>query len=160
MSGDRPDRASITADAMAKKVGEEIGVSDWVTITQAMIDAFADVTDDHQFIHVDPARARETPFGGPIAHGFLVLSLLSAMAMDALPKLTGSAMGVNYGFDRVRFANAVPADGRVRGRFVLLAAEEKRPGEITLRYRVTVELDGAEKPAVAADWITRQYRDV
>ena len=139
-------------------IGQEVGVSSWVEVRQAMIDAFADVTRDHQFIHVDPARAAaETPFGGTVAHGFLTLSLLSAMAYEAQPQVAGAAMGVNYGFDRIRFLAPVRAGARVRARFVLTGLDEHRPGEVTLSWGVTVEIEGADRPAIAADWITRQY---
>ncbi len=103
-------------------IGQEVGVSKWFEITQARIDAFADCTEDHQFIHVDPQAAKATPFGGTIAHGFLTLSLASAMSYDAVAPLDGVVMGVNYGFDKLRFLAPVPAGSRVRGRFKLLSA--------------------------------------
>ena len=148
----------IAPTTLAGRAGEEIGVSDWIEITQSRIDAFAEVSEDWQYIHTDPARAAaEAPFGGTIAHGFLTVSLLSRMGHSALPKLEGGWMGVNYGFDRLRFLAPVPAGARVRGRFTLAAAEERRPGEWTLTYAVTVEIEGGEKPALAAEWVTRQY---
>ncbi|MBX2855952.1 MAG: MaoC family dehydratase [Rhodobacteraceae bacterium] len=148
----------IAPAALIGLVGEEIGVSDWTEITQARIDAFAEVSEDWQFIHVDPARAAaEAPFGGTIAHGFLTVSLLSRMGQQALPKLDGGWMGVNYGFDRLRFLAPVPVGARVRGRFTLAAAEERNPGELTLKYAVTVEVKDSDKPALAAEWLTRQY---
>lgn len=147
----------LTVDQLSELVGREVGVSRWFVIDQERIDRFAAVCDDDQFIHVDPARAAETPFGGTVAHGFLTLSLLSAMAYDAQPGLAGATMSVNYGFDRVRFLAPVPAGSRVRGRFVLAAVEERRPGEVTLGWAVTVEIDGAAKPALVADWINRRY---
>ncbi len=151
-------RGIIGLDALRARVGEEIGVSRWFEVDQARIEAFAAVTEDTLFIHTDPERAaRETPYGGTIAHGFLTLSLLSAMAYDALPRVEGAPRGVNYGFDRVRFVAPVPAGKRVRGRFRLLGVEAGAPGEITLRKAVTVEIEGAEKPALVAEWITRQY---
>ena len=130
-------------------------ISRWLTIDQARIDAFAEVIEDHQFIHVDPARAAETRFGGTIAHGFLTLSLLSAMAYDAIP-LT-DALSVNYGFDRIRFLSPVPAGARVRGRFTLAEVEERAPGERTLRWDVSVEVEGSERPALVARWLSRRY---
>lgn len=130
------------------------GVSPWIEVTQAMIDAFADATHDHQFIHVDPARAAaETPFGGTIAHGFLTLSLMSAMAYATLPRAREAAMGINYGFDKVRFLAPVRAGSRVRGRMKLAQCEERKPGELLSRYEVTVEIEGSDKPALAADWL-------
>jgi acyl dehydratase len=136
------------------QVGREIGVSQWVTVDQKRIDAFADVTDDHQYIHVDPARAAETPFGGTIAHGLLVLSLLSTMAYDALPVIRGTVMGINYGFDRVRFTAPVPVGSRLRGRFVLSEVTSRSPEQVLTRFAVSVEREGADKPVLAADWLT------
>ncbi len=112
--------AALALDALRARIGREAGASSWITLDQAVIDRFADLTGDRQFIHVDPGRAAaETPFGGTIAHGFLTLSLLSRMGAEALPPLAGRVRGINYGFDRVRFLAPVPAGGRVRGRFVL-----------------------------------------
>ena len=141
-------------DAMGS-VGHEIGVSPWRVVSQAMIDKFADATDDHQFIHVDPARAAaETPFGGTIAHGFLSLSLLSAMAFETIPRLKDAAIGVNYGFDRVRFAAPVKSGARVRGRFKLAEMTVRPSGWIHFNYDVTVEIEGSAKPALTARWLT------
>jgi acyl dehydratase len=139
------------------RVGEEIGVSDWLTLHQDRIDAFADLCGDHQFIHVDPARAAATPFGGTIAHGFLTLSLLTWFAMGVRPRIEGTRLSVNYGLDRLRFVAPVPAGSRVRGRFRLTSLEESKPGEITQHYEVTVEIEGNDRPALVADWITRTY---
>lgn len=146
-----------TVDELRALKGEEMGVSRWIEIDQAKINAFADITDDHQWIHVDPDRAKETPFGGAIAHGFLTLSMLSAMGYEAGPTLLGVTHGVNYGFDRIRFLSPVPAGARVRGRFVLSDLDESKAGEVTYRMAVTVEIEGQEKPAIAADWIGRAY---
>ncbi|MFQ5567423.1 MAG: MaoC family dehydratase [Paracoccaceae bacterium] len=143
--------------ALRARVGEEIGVSDWLTIGQDRVDAFADLTGDHQFIHVDPARAAATPFGGTIAHGFLTLSLLTWFARGVRPRIEGTRHSVNYGFDRLRFVAPVPAGGRVRGRFRLTRLEERVPGEVTQHYEVTVEIEDGERPALVADWITRAY---
>ena len=142
-----------TIETIKAKAGSEIGVSDWIMVDQAAIDAFAEVTDDHQFIHVDPEKARATPFGGTIAHGFLTLSLLSRMAADVMLRPATLKMAVNYGFDRVRFLAPVHAGRRVRGRFRLATAEEKRPGQWQLLHQVTVEIEGEDKPALTADWI-------
>jgi acyl dehydratase len=141
---------------LAGLIGQEIGVSRWFEIDQARIDAFADVTEDRQFIHVDPEAARATPFGGTIAHGFLTLSLASAMSYDAVKPLEGSVMGVNYGFDRLRFLAPVPAGSRVRGRFRLLAADDKGDGRWLLKHELTVEIDGSDKPALIAEWLSMQ----
>ena len=147
----------VPLEALRARVGEEIGVSDWLTIGQDRIDAFADLCGDHQFIHVDPERAAATPFGGAIAHGFLTLSLLTWFAAGVRPRIVGTRHSVNYGLDRLRFVAPVPAGGRVRGRFRLTSLEERKPGEITQHYRVTVEIEGGERPALVADWITRAY---
>lgn len=148
---------TVKKEDLAAQVGTECGVSDWIEIDQARINTFADVTEDHQFIHVNPEMAKMTPFGGPIAHGFLTLSLLSKMAEGGTIVLEGVKMGVNYGFDKVRFLNPVPVDSKVRGRFVVKSAEEKRPGQFLITYEVTVEIDGIEKPALIADWMGMQF---
>lgn len=137
-------------------IGREVEVSRWFEVTQARIDAFADCTEDRQFIHVDPDRARATPFGGTIAHGFLTLSLASAMSYDAVAPLEGVAMGVNYGFDKLRFLAPVPAGSRVRGRFRLLSAEDKGGGRWLLKHELTVEIEGGDKPALIAEWLGMQ----
>jgi acyl dehydratase len=134
-------------------VGEEVGVSDWIMIDQARIDAFADATEDRQFIHVDPQAAAHTPFGGTIAHGFLTLSLLSRMASQVTLIPDGLKMAVNYGFDRVRFIASVKSGKRVRARFTLDSVEEKAPGQWLMRHTVTVEIEGEGKPALAAEWL-------
>jgi acyl dehydratase len=134
-------------------VGTEIGVSDWIMIDQKAIDTFADVTGDHQFIHVDPAAAAQTPFGGTVAHGFLTLSLLSQMAAGVMMIPPTIKMAVNYGFEKVRFIAPVRSGKRVRGRFTLVSIEEKRPGQWQFLHHVTVEIEGEEKPALTADWI-------
>ncbi|MCY3690201.1 MAG: MaoC family dehydratase [Gammaproteobacteria bacterium] len=144
----------IPADALQDHVGQEVGVTDWLTIEQERIDQFADATDDHQYIHVDAERAAQTPFGGTIAHGFLTLSLLSALSSRGGGlKLENTVMGINYGLDRVRFVNPVRSGQRIRARFNLSSAEEKTPGRYLTRYAVTVEIEGEEKPALVADWL-------
>jgi acyl dehydratase len=137
-------------------IGTEVGVSRWIEVDQARIDAFAKITEDEQFIHVDPEAARATPFGGTIAHGFLTLSLASAMSYDAVAPLAGVVMGVNYGFDKLRFLAPVPAGSKVRGRFKLLSAEDKGGGRWLLKHELTVEIDGADKPALIAEWLGMQ----
>ena len=140
-------------DDLKASVGTEVGVSEWFTITQDVIDAFADATDDHQFIHVDPAAAAAAGFGGTIAHGFLSLSLLSRMAADAMLIPDTTKMAVNYGLDRVRFLNPVKSGKRVRGHFTLDSADEKAPGQLLLKHQVTVEIEGEDKPALTAQWL-------
>jgi acyl dehydratase len=145
----------ITVDELETRLGQQLGTSGWRAVTQAHIDTFADVTADHQYIHVDEARARaESGFGGTIAHGFLTLSLLSALGQDALPAIAGRRMGVNYGFERVRFLSPVRSGARVRGRFSLARFERRRADEVLLGYDVTVEIEGAAKPALVALWLT------
>ncbi len=146
---------SVSIDDLKNRIGQELGVSSWKVIDQDRIDRFAAVTEDLQFIHVDPERALvETPFGGTIAHGFLTLSLLSAMGQEALPAIRNRTMGINYGLERVRFLSPVPVDARVRGRFILSEVAMRSDTQAMLRYHVTVEIEGAEKPALAAEWIT------
>ena len=135
------------------RIGEEIGVSSWLTIDQKRIDEFADATDDRQFIHVDPEAAARTPFGGTIGHGFLSLSMLSRMAADAMLVPDTVKMAVNYGLDRVRFIAPVKSGKRIRGRFRLDSVDEKAPGQMLLRHTVTVEIEGEEKPALTAEWL-------
>ncbi len=147
----------MTMEALAARAGEEIAVSNWFPIDQSLINAFADITHDHQFIHVDPVAAAKTPFRTTIAHGFLTLSMFSAFAYDALPDIENRAMGVNYGFDKIRFLTPVPSGAKVRGRFTLREAEQKSPGEWVLKYAVTVDIEGAPRPALVADWITMSY---
>ncbi|SFO31898.1 Acyl dehydratase [Bradyrhizobium sp. Ghvi] len=148
----------ITLEAYQAMVGKEIGVSSWHVIDQPRIDTFAEVTEDHQFIHVDPERAKaETAFGTTIAHGFLTLSMLSVMSYEVMPVIAGTTMGVNYGFDKLRFISPVRSGGRVRGRFVLAEAKLRKPGELQSRTNVTVEIEGEDKPALVADWLGLIY---
>jgi acyl dehydratase len=143
------------------RLGARIGqtqYSDWVCVDQTMIDRFAEATLDRQFIHVDPARAAETPFGGTVAHGFLTLSLLSHLA-STLPREDTPAwrMGVNYGLDRVRFVTPVRAGSRVRGAFTLTDLLEKRPGQFQQTFAVTVEIYSLTKPALTAIWLNQLF---
>ena len=140
-------------DEIRARIGSEVGVSSWLTIDQARIDAFAEATEDRQFIHTDPSAAAQTPFGGTIAHGFLTLSLLSRMAADAMLIPDGVRMAVNYGLDRVRFLAPVRSGSRVRGRFTLDSIEETAPGQVLMRHIVTVEIEGEDKPALTAVWL-------
>ena len=138
--------------------GLEVGVSDWLVVAQDRIDAFADATDDHQWIHVDPERARTgTPFGATIAHGFLTLSLVSALVRDAVT-VEGARMALNYGLNRVRFVSPVPSGSRIRAR-VTLAKVDAMADSIQATWNVTIERDGGDKPAVFAEWIVRYYPD-
>ena len=141
---------------IAAKVGENIGTSPWVEISQERINQFAEATGDHQFIHVNEEAAKMTPFGGTIAHGFLSLSMLSALAANTTLVLDGIAMGINYGFEKVRFLQPVRAGKKIRGRFVLEDAHERNPGQWMLKYAVTVEIEGEDKPALMAHWLTLQ----
>ena len=140
-------------DEIRSRIGQEVGVSGWILVGQERIDTFAEATEDRQYIHVDPEAAEQTPFGGTIAHGFLTLSLLSRFAADAALAPEGLKMAVNYGLDRVRFLAPVKSGKRLRGRFMLDSAEEKAPGQWLMRYRVTVEIEGEEKPALTAEWL-------
>jgi acyl dehydratase len=150
----------ITLEAYQALVGKEVGVSSWHLIDQPRINDYADVIEDHQFIHVDPERARkETAFGSTIAHGFLTMSLMSIMSYEVMPVISGTTMGVNYGFDKLRFISPVRAGKRVRGRFVLAEAKLRKPTELQSRTNVTVEIEGEEKPALVADWIGLSYFD-
>jgi acyl dehydratase len=135
------------------RVGEEVGVSSWIAVDQARIDAFAEATEDRQFIHVDPAAAALTAFGGTVAHGFLSLSLLSRMGAEAMLVPEGLKVAVNYGLDQVRFLAPVRSGKRVRGRFTLDSIEEKAAGQWLLRHQVTVEIEGEDKPALSAVWL-------
>ncbi len=144
-------------DELRARIGSEIGVSEWTPVTQDMIDRFADLTDDHQFIHVDPAAAAQTPFGGTIAHGFLVLSLLAKLGKAAEFALEGVFMGVDYGFEKIRMIAPVKSGKRIRGRFVLKDVQERAPGQWLATLGVTVEIEGETKPAVIAEWLALQY---
>lgn len=149
---DGPTR-SASIDAMKAQVGQEIGVSDWQQIDQPMVDAFATLTGDRYFIHIDPARAaRETPFGGTIAHGFLTLSLLPNMAYQVCPWVEGTKSGLNYGFNRLRFVAPVPTGSRVRGHFSLKSFEVQ-PTRWNAAYEVSIEIEGSSKPALVGEWL-------
>lgn len=137
-----------------KMVGLELGLSQWMDVPQSRIDQFADATDDHQFIHVDPERAAQTPFGGTVAHGFLTLSLLSAMHADCVPKIREPHVGINFGFNKLRFMAPVSSGARVRGRFVLKDARLRSAGLMMTTYDVTVQIEGVAKPALTASWLT------
>jgi acyl dehydratase len=151
-------KPAVERDAYIKMVGTEVGVSAWHLIDQKRIDAFADVTEDHQFIHVDPERAaREAPYGSTVAHGFLTVSMLSVFSYEALPKIVGAKRGVNYGFDRLRFISPVRAGSRLRGRFTLIDAKLRGADVIESRTSVVVEIEKGAKPALVAEWIGLVY---
>ena len=141
------------ADAKAK-VGTEVGVSNWITVDQAMIDQFAETTHDHQWIHVDADRAAaETPFGGTIAHGFLSLSLASRFAYDCFPPVPGQVMGINYGFNKLRFLSPVLAGAKLRGRFVLKSVRKRSATDLLRENTLTIDIADSDTPALVADWL-------
>ena len=142
-----------SVDEIRSRIGTEVGVSEWLTISQDRIDAFAEATEDRQFIHVDAEAAARTPFGGTVAHGFLSLSMLSRMGAEAMLIPDGLKMAVNYGFDRVRFIAPVRSGQRIRGRFILDSVEERAPGQLLVRHSVTVEIEGVDKLALTAQWL-------
>jgi acyl dehydratase len=141
----------VSTNEIENYVGQEISVSEWIYVEQNKIDLFADATGDHQYIHVDAERAAQTPFGTTIAHGFLSLSLLASMSGGL--KLDNAVMGINYGLDKVRFLNPVKVGAKIRGRFTLVSAEEKKPQHFLLKHNVVVEIEGEEKPALIAEWL-------
>ena len=146
---------TISLEQLLSSVGTEVGISPWRVVSQTMIDKFADATDDHQFIHVDPERAaRETPFGGTIAHGFLLLSLLSAMTFETLPPLEGAGAGINHGFDKMRFQAPVKSGARIRARFFLADVNARPSGWVQMSYDVTIDIENSLKPALTARWLT------
>lgn len=140
--------------ALEAQIGQEVGVSNWIMVDQAMIDQFAETTHDNQWIHVDPERAaRETPFGGTIAHGFLTLSLASRFAYDCFDLAPGQVMGINYGFNKLRFLSPVRAGSRLRGRFTLSGVTQRNPTDLLRDTVLTIEIEGRETPALVADWL-------
>lgn len=145
-----------TLSELAACTGQEVAVSDWITITQQQVNLFAEATGDHQWIHVDPEKARAGPFGGPIAHGFLTLSLLPRFFESSF-EITGSRMGVNYGLNKVRFTAPVPVGSRLRARMKLLSAEPIEPAGMQMIWEVTVECEGLAKPVCIAESIVRRY---
>lgn len=141
-------------ESLSRQIGTVIGVSSGIEIDQSKIDQFADVTHDHQWIHIDPERAKaETPFGGTIAHGFLTLSLASQFSYEALPSLPGQVMGINYGFNRLRFLSPVSAGAKVRGRFTLKDVQKRSEHEILRETLLEIEIEGQDRLALSADWL-------
>lgn len=146
----------ISQEQLFEQIGRELGRSAWCVIDQERIDAFADATDDHQFIHVDPDRAADTPFGGTIAHGLLTLSMIVHLCLDHIPALRGTRMVLNYGFDKVRFVAPVRSGSRVRAVSRLADARERSPGQLLVKLDVTIEIEGQDKPALVAEWLSLQ----
>ena len=145
---------SMTLDELQTYAGKEVGVSEWFTLDQDRINRFADVTEDHMFLHVNPEAAKATPFGGTIAHGLLTLSMVPVMAYQAMPGVSGTKVGVNYGYNKVRFMAPVKSGKRIRGRFVVKAREPQSGGRMQIVQDVTVEIEGEPKPALIAEWVT------
>jgi len=145
-----------TYSELAACVGQEVAVTDWMTVTQAQIDQFAQATGDHQWIHVDPERAAQGPFGTPIAHGFLTLSLLPRFFESAF-RIAGARMGVNYGLNRVRFPAPVPVGSRLRARLTLQSVEPAAPDGVQMTWLVTIEREGGDKPVCVAESLARNY---
>jgi acyl dehydratase len=143
-----------TLDEIRARVGQVVGISSWITIDQTRINAFADVTEEWQFIHVDAERAAQTPFGGTIAHGFLTLSMISMMGGEVILVPENAKIVINYGLERVRFLAPVGSGKRIRGHFTLDSAEERATGQIMFRHDVSVEIEGEQKPALSAQWIS------
>jgi acyl dehydratase len=145
---------TVSAEQLENYIGQEVGVTEWIEIDQDRINKFADATGDHQYIHVDPERAAETAFGTTIAHGFLTLSLMSMLSsMNGSIKLENAVMGINYGLDKVRFLNPVKVGDKIRARFELVSAEEKKPNHYLMKHNVTIDIDGKTKPALIAQWL-------
>jgi acyl dehydratase len=153
------DRVVTTVDELKELIGQEIGVSDWLEITQERVNKFADATGDHQYIHVDPERAKTTFFGGTVAHGYLTLSLIPHLSStrSGVKVNLGGKMGVNYGLNRVRFTAPVPVGKRIRSRHTLLAVEEIGDRAVQTTHQVTIEVEGSDKPACIAETIGRTY---
>ena len=154
-----PKRVLESLDALKELAGREVALTDWFTMTQERVQQFAEATLDHQWIHVDVERAkRESPFKGPIAHGFLTLSLLAHFMQSAVGIKQGVRMGVNYGMNKVRFVSPVRVGSRIRARFVLQSVKDVEPNGIEAQYNATIEVEGSEKPACVAEWLVRYYR--
>jgi acyl dehydratase len=145
---------TVTRQELTAMVGRDLGVSDWFLVDQERVNAFADVTLDHQFVHVDVERAKATPFGGTIAHGFLTLSLLVHLCLPFIPVPAGRKLVVNYGFDKIRFSAPVKVGKRIRAVAKLGDVAERKPGHIVIRLDVTVEIEGEDKPALVAEWLS------
>jgi acyl dehydratase len=148
----------MTPQEVKAKVGQNVGTSEWVEMSQERINLFAEATGDHQFIHIDPDKAKLTPFGGTIAHGFLTLSMIPYLSANSdLPKVDGVKMGVNYGGNKTRFISPVRSGKRIRGHWKLLELEEKRPGQWQQTHEITIEIEGEDKPALITEWIMQFF---
>jgi acyl dehydratase len=145
---------TVSAAELQSMVGSELGVSEWFPIDQQRVDAFADVTEDHQFVHVDPERAKTTPYGGTIAHGLLTLSLIVRLCLPFVPEIAGRRLMLNYGFDKVRFPAPVKVGTRIRARVKLADAVERKPGQIMIKLNVVFDVEGGDKPALTAEWLS------
>jgi acyl dehydratase len=145
---------TVTREELSARIGERLGVSDWFLVDQERVNRFADVTLDHQFVHVDPERARSTPFGGTIAHGFLTLSLLVPLCLDYIPVLANRTLLVNYGFDKIRFVAPVRVGKRIRAGGTLTEVSERKPGNVIIKIDVSVEIENEDKPALVAEWLS------
>jgi acyl dehydratase len=150
---------TVTRQELTAMVGRELGASGWFLVDQERVDEFADVTLDHQFVHVDRERAKATPFGGTIAHGFLTLSLLVHLCLPFIPELQKRKLVMNYGFDKVRFAAPVKVGKRIRAIAKLGDVSERKPGQVLMRVDVTVEIEGEDKPALVAEWLSLHVVD-
>ncbi len=148
----------MTPQELAAKTGENIGTSEWTEMSQDRINHFADATGDHQFIHIDEAAAKMTPFGGTIAHGFLTLSMIPYLSANSdIPKIDGVKMGVNYGGNKTRFISPVRSGKRIRGHWKLAEMIEKKPGQWQQTAEITIEIEGEDKPALICEWITQFF---
>ena len=147
---------TMTREELFGLVGQDLGTSDWFQLGQDRINQFADVTEDRQFIHIDPVRAADSPFGGTIAHGMLTLSMIVHLCDNFAPSVEGVRMVINYGFDRVRFAAPVKVDGRIRAIATLIDVKE-RSGQMLVKAKVTIEIEGESKPALVAEWLTMHF---
>jgi acyl dehydratase len=150
---------SVTRDELESLVGQPLGVSDWFLVDQERVNRFADVTLDHQFVHVDVERARATPFGGTIAHGFLTLSLLVPLCLDYIPVLANRKLLVNYGFEKIRFVAPVRVGKRIRASATLAGVSERKRGQVVITMNVTVEIENEDKPALVAEWLSLHVVD-
>jgi acyl dehydratase len=148
---------TVSLDEMSALVGSELGVSEWTHIDQKRIDAFAEIRRDHQFIHVDPVRAKDTPMGTTIAHGFLVLSLVAGLGQRVIPNVRGAKMGMNYGINKLRFVSPVKTGARVRARFTLKTFGAQNEGRYMSTIDVAVEIEGQDKPALVLEWLTMTF---
>ena len=150
--------SAISPQEMKDMVGQNLGTSEWLLVDQEMINKFADATGDHQFIHIDEEKAKMTPFGGTIAHGFLTLSMIPYLTANSdVPRVEGIKMAVNYGGNKTRFINPVKSGKRIRGHWKMLEMTEKRPGQWQQTMEITIEIEGEDKPALICEWMTMYF---